>query len=97
MNEDAKIDAIVSLHEHNIAKDKRIAELERQLAGAKGDIENSYLQGFAVPIAALIRDRDLPTIALEIMSANGITISKDSPISEFDLRPILDAARKERE
>ena len=49
-----------------------------------------FVRGFACAIADLIRDHNQPTIALDILSRNGITLEemKKSKVDKYDLEVI---------
>jgi hypothetical protein len=56
---------------------------------------NSFYQGMAVVLAALVRDHDQPTMARDIMKCNGVTVGhlKKANVDDFDMRHLRRLAR----
>lgn len=46
--------------------------------------------GCAIILGSLVRERDTPSVAIDIMRCNGITLKnlQDAGVDEFDLKPI---------
>lgn len=60
--------------------------------------EKAFYQGAAVILGTLARTHDMPSLAVDIMKSNGITIGqlKDAEASGFDLAAIYKEMRNER-
>ena len=58
--------------------------------------DKEFYCGFAVAIAALIREYDQPSMALGIMQSNGVRLAdlRQAKVDAFDLRPIVKASRR---
>jgi len=56
-------------------------------------VQESFWQGFAVAIGSLARDHDRPSMAVDIMRCNGITLKdlETCGIEVFDLKHIRKA------
>lgn len=56
----------------------------------KAELDSSFTQGFAAAIAALIRERDQPSVAVDIAHMSGFSLSSfiDAGVDDFDLAPI---------
>jgi hypothetical protein len=57
---------------------------------------HSFMQGIGVVIGALIRDRDLPSVAVDILRCNGLKLSdfEGCGVEDFDLRHIRKACKE---
>jgi hypothetical protein len=59
----------------------------------------AFLQGFSIVIGSLIRDYDEPSMALDIMRNNGLTLKylkSFGNVDAFDFDPIKKAWRKSK-
>jgi len=59
-----------------------------------------FIRGFAAAVATLAREHDQPSVAVDVMSLNGISFKDltDAHVEEFDLRPLREEWKvKERQ
>lgn len=59
--------------------------------------DKSFYQGFAMVIAAIIREHNQPTMAVDIMRGCGVTVEqlRAAKVDGYDLRPIGRAVKSE--
>ena len=57
------------------------------------EVQKSFLQGLAVAIGSLARDHDQPSMAVDIMRCNGLTLDdlQECGIEVFDMKSIRKA------
>jgi hypothetical protein len=57
--------------------------------------EDNFLRGFAAAMAALIREHDQPTMAVDICRCSGLTLwhFERAGVDSFDLKPLRKAFR----
>jgi len=55
--------------------------------------DKEFIRGFACAIAALAREHDRPSMARDIATCNGFSLSdfKQAGVELFDLKPITEA------
>ena len=61
------------------------------------DDDRAFYHGVALALATLIRSYDQPSMAVDILKSNGISIEDlcDAKVDAFDLRPLRKAWREE--
>lgn len=59
--------------------------------------DKAFYSGFAVVLGCLIRERDLPSVAVDIMRSNGVELKHliKAGVDNFDLKPIRRAWKQE--
>jgi hypothetical protein len=52
----------------------------------------AFYHGFAIAVASVARDHGLPSVAVDIMRCNGVSLQdlQDAGVEQFDLKPIRD-------
>ena len=76
-----------------------IGDKIRALAAAPQGMEKkAFLQGFAVAVGSLVRDHDQPSMAVDIIRGNGVTLMdlENCGAETFDLKHIRKAWRERR-
>lgn len=81
------------LHAELVKVRCELADMERQRNEAKQSQEFEFTQGFAAAVAALIRAFDRPSMAIDILTSNGLSLANIEACGaeDFDLEPIRKA------
>ncbi len=53
-------------------------------------VSRAFYHGFAAALGSLAREHDRPSMAIDIMRCNGVTLQnlKDAGVEQFDLAPL---------
>lgn len=53
-------------------------------------MSKEFYQGFGMAVAAVAREHGMPSVAVDIMNCNGVSLMEleDAGLEEFDLKPL---------